>query len=218
MNIVSPGRRAVLVGAACAVVALGLRPAHAAEDSVARVDAYLAKVKTLSAKFVQVVRNRDGQITGRATGTLTLARPDRFRWDYQQPYQQVIVADGKRLWLYDADLDQVTVRPLAAGLGSTPAMLLSGSAAVSGSFTSGPVERDGDWTWYRLVPKAGGSDFETVSLGFDAKGRLVAMQLADKLGQRTELVFSDLELNGAVDGSRFEFKPPKGADVIGDAG
>ena len=208
----------MLLGAACALAVLGLRPVQAADDSVARVDAYLAKVRTLSAKFVQVVRNRDGQITSRATGTLSLSRPDRFRWDYQQPYQQVIVADGKRLWLYDADLDQVTVRPLAAGLGSTPAMLLSGSAAVSGSFTAGPVERDGDWTWCRLLPKAGGSDFESVSLGFDAQGRLVAMQLADKLGQRTELVFSDLELNRSVDASQFQFKPPKGADVIGDAG
>jgi outer membrane lipoprotein carrier protein len=218
LNAVSLRRRAVLVGTVCAVVVLGLRPALAADDSVTRVDAYLSKVKTLTAGFVQVVRNRDGQITSRATGTLTLQRPDRFRWDYQQPYQQVIVADGKRLWLYDADLDQVTVRPLASGLGSTPAMLLSGAAAVSGSFSSGPVERDGDWTWYRLVPKDRGSDFETVSLGFDAKGRLVAMQLADKLGQRTELVFSDLELNRAVDAARFEFKPPKGADVIGDPG
>jgi chaperone LolA len=211
-------RRVLLRAAACLVAALCVRPALAAEDAVARVDAYLAKVQTLSANFVQVVRNRDGVITSRATGTLTLARPDRFRWDYQQPYQQVIVADGKRLWLYDADLDQVTVRPLAAGLGSTPAMLLSGAGAVADSFSAGAVERDGDWTWCRLVPKARGSDFDSVSLGFDAQGRLVAMQLADKLGQRTELVFSDLVLNRKLDAGRFEFQPPKGADVIGDAG
>jgi outer membrane lipoprotein carrier protein len=201
----------------CALMA-GACTAHAADDAVARVDAYLRPVKTLEARFVQVVRNRDGQIASRATGTLALSRPDRFRWDYQQPYEQVIVADGRKLWLYDADLEQVTVRPLGAGLGSTPAMLLSGAGSVGDSFTSGPVERDGDWTWCRLLPRGSSSDFERVSLGFDAAGALAAMQLVDKLGQSTELVFSDLRVNGPVDASLFRFVPPKGADVIGDTG
>lgn len=214
----SATRRTVL-RAAAGLLALAIAgPAAASDDAVARIDAYLAGVRTLSASFVQVVRGRDGQISSRATGTLSIARPDRFRWDYVQPYQQVIVADGKRLWLYDADLDQVTVRPLASGLGSTPAMLLSGTGSVAEGFTAGPVERDGDWTWCRLLPKGRGSDFESVSLGFDPKGRLVAMQLADKLGQRTELVFSDVVLNSAIAASTFRFEPPKGADVIGDAG
>ena len=93
-------------------------------DAVSRVDAYLATVNTLSADFSQVVRNRDGQIVDRASGKLSLSRPDRFRWDYQKPYLQTIVADGKQLWLYDSDLEQVTVRALEQGLGSTPAMLL----------------------------------------------------------------------------------------------
>lgn len=213
-----PGRRTVLRAVVCALAFVVARPAPAADDALGRVDAYLAGVRTLTASFVQVVRSRDGQISSRATGTLSIARPDRFRWDYRQPYQQVIVADGKRLWLYDADLDQVTVRPLASGLGSTPAMLLSGAGSVADGFTAGPIDRDGDWTWCRLLPKSRGSDFDSVSLGFDAKGRLVAMQLADKLGQRTELVFSDVVLNGSVAPATFEFKPPKGADVIGDAG
>lgn len=192
-------------------------PAVAADDSLSHVEDWLKSVRTLSAEFVQVVRSRDGQITSRATGTLSLSRPDRFRWDYRDPYVQVIVADGRKLWLYDADLAQVTVRPLESGLGSTPAMLLSGAGSVAASFTAGPIERDGEWTWYRLVPKQGGSDFQSVSLGFDGHGMLVAMQLADKLGQSTELAFSDLVLNAPVDPGLFRFTPPKGADVIGDA-
>jgi outer membrane lipoprotein carrier protein len=192
-------------------------PATADDGSIARVEAWLKSVRTLSADFVQVVRSRDGQIISRATGTLSLSRPDRFRWDYRDPYVQVIVADGRKLWLYDADLEQVTVRPLESGLGSTPAMLLSGAGSVGDSFSSGPVERDGEWTWCRLVPKQHGSDFESVGLGFDDRGGLVAMQLLDKLGQSTELNFSKVAQNPKLAPALFEFTPPKGADVIGDA-
>ncbi len=210
-------RRSLLGSLLAAALVLAALPAAAAEDSLARVETWLESVKTLSADFVQVVRNRDGQISSRVTGTLSLSRPDRFRWDYRDPYVQVIVADGRKLWLYDEDLQQVTVRPLESGLGSTPAMLLSGAGSVGESFTGGPVKRDGEWTWCRLEPKQHGSDFESVSLGFNDRGGLVAMQLVDKLGQSTELNFSDVVLNRKLDPALFQFTPPKGADVIGDA-
>ena len=189
-----------------------------AADAVGRIDAYLAKVNTLSADFSQVVRNRDGQIVDRASGKLSLSRPDRFRWDYQKPYLQTIVADGKQLWLYDSDLEQVTVRALEQGLGSTPAMLLSGSGKVGDAFISAAVQRQGDWTWYRLAPKQQGSDFDQVSLAFDRKGELAAMELRDKLGQTTVIEFGALRRNVALDQRLFRFEPPPGADVIGRAG
>jgi len=186
-------------------------------DAVARVDRYLATLKTLSANFSQVVRNRDGQVTDRASGTLSIARPDRFRWDYQKPYLQTIVADGKRLWLYDSDLEQVTVRALEQGLGSTPAMLLSGSGKVGDAFASLAVQQQGDWTWCRLKPKQEGSDFEQVSLAFDRKGELAAMELRDKLGQTTVIEFGAVKRNLPLDDKLFRFEPPPGADVIGRA-
>jgi chaperone LolA len=186
-------------------------------DAVARVDAYLASLKTLSADFAQVVRNRDGQVVDRASGTLSLSRPDRFRWDYRQPYLQTIVADGERLWLYDSDLEQVTVRALEAGLGSTPAMLLSGSGKVGDAFTALALEREGDWTWARLRPKQEGSDFDHVGLAFDARGELAAMELRDKLGQATVIEFGNVRRNPALDAALFRFEPPPGADVIGRA-
>jgi outer membrane lipoprotein carrier protein len=186
-------------------------------DAVARVDAYLASLKTLSADFAQVVRNRDGQVVDRASGTLSLSRPDRFRWDYRQPYLQTIVADGERLWLYDSDLEQVTVRALEAGLGSTPAMLLSGSGKVGDAFTALALEREGDWTWARLRPKQEGSDFDRVGLAFDARGELAAMELRDKLGQATVIEFGNVRRNPALDAALFRFEPPPGADVIGRA-
>jgi len=192
-------------------------PAQASVDAVARVDAYLASLRTLTADFSQVVRDRDGRVVDRASGTLSLSRPDRFRWDYVEPYEQTIVADGTRLWLYDSDLDQVTVRALDAGLGSTPAMLLSGAGRVADAFESAGVDRAGAWTWCRLRPKQAGSDFETVGLAFDARDELVAMELRDKLGQTTVLEFGHARRNAALDPALFRFEPPPGADVIGRA-
>lgn len=186
-------------------------------DAVTRVDDYLASLKTLSADFAQVVRNRDGQVVDRASGTLSLSRPNRFRWDYRQPYLQIIVADGERLWLYDSDLEQVTVRALEAGLGSTPAMLLSGSGNVGDAFTALALEREGDWTWARLRPKQEGSDFDRVGLAFDARGELAAMELRDKLGQATVIEFGNVRRNPPLDAALFRFEPPPGADVIGRA-
>ena len=186
-------------------------------DAVARVDRYLATLKTLSANFSQVVRNRDGQVTDRASGTLSIARPDRFRWDYQKPYLQTIVADGKRLWLYDSDLQQVTVRALEQGLGSTPAMLLSGAGKVGDAFAAAGVETKGDWTWCRLAPQQDGSDFEQVSLAFTRGGELAAMELRDKLGQSTVIEFGAVKRNLPLDDKLFRFEPPPGADVIGRA-
>lgn len=186
-------------------------------DAVARVDRYLATLKTLSANFSQVVRSRDGQVTDRASGTLSIARPDRFRWDYQKPYLQTIVADGKRLWLYDSDLQQVTVRALEQGLGSTPAMLLSGAGKVGDAFAAAGVETKGDWTWCRLAPQQDGSDFEQVSLAFTRGGELAAMELRDKLGQSTVIEFGAVKRNLPLDDQLFRFEPPPGADVIGRA-
>jgi outer membrane lipoprotein carrier protein len=190
--------------------------AHAA-DAVARVDAYLASLRTLAAEFVQVVQDRGGQVTDRATGTLTLSRPDRFRWEYKQPYVQTIVADGRKLWLYDPDLQQVTVRSLAQGLGATPAMLLSGAGKVGDAFKSDAVETLQGITWCRLVPAKPGSDFERVSLGFDARDELSAMELVDKLGQTTTIRFAGVKRGAKLDDSLFRFVPPAGADVIGEA-
>jgi len=203
--------------AACALLLVSVA-ANAADDALSRVDAYLGSLKTLSADFEQVVRDSKGQITSRASGKLTISRPDRFRWDYREPYLQTIVADGRKLWLYDADLDQVTVRALDQGLGSTPAMLLSGSGRASDAFSAGPVQQRGELSWYTLLPGRRGSDFERVSLAFDGKGELAAMELVDKLGQATDIEFRALVRNGKVDEAAFRFVPPKGADVIGNAG
>jgi outer membrane lipoprotein carrier protein len=194
--------------------------AAGAADGRQRAEQFLQGLEGLQAQFTQRLSDRSGQITDESAGTLAIKRPNRFRWDYREPHEQVIVADGTRVWVYDSDLEQVTVRKLDVALSSTPAMLLSGEAALTDNFNiTDAGDRDGV-SWVRLEPKRNDTDFRSVRLGFaGAKSQeLKFMELADKLGQTTFLEFSKFERNPKLDAARFVFKVPAGADVIGDAG
>jgi outer membrane lipoprotein carrier protein len=200
----------------CAQVALS---ANAGGDTAAgrqKVEGFLQGLQSLQAHFKQTLSDRAGQVVEQASGELAIRRPDRFRWDYQQPNKQVIVADGTRIWLYDSDLEQVTVRKLDATLSATPAMLLSGQGNLQDNFTVVQSSEEAVIQWVRMEPKRDDTDFKWVRLGFDG-ATLKFMQLADKLGQITTLEFSQLQRNPAIDSSLFTFTVPAGADVIGDA-
>jgi outer membrane lipoprotein carrier protein len=190
--------------------------AQSAQAGQQRVEAFLQGLDGLQAQFKQILTDRNGQTIEEASGTLAISRPDRFRWDYAKPYQQVIVADGTRIWIYDSDLEQVTVRKLDATLSATPAMLLSGRSSLADNFNVTQVAKEGEIDWVRMEPKRDDTDFKWVRLGFEG-ALLKYMQLADKLGQTTGLEFSKLERNPPLDPSRFTFSVPPGADVIGDA-
>jgi outer membrane lipoprotein carrier protein len=190
--------------------------AQSAQAGQQRVEAFLQGLDGLQAQFKQILTDRNGQTIEEASGTLAISRPDRFRWDYAKPYQQVIVADGTRIWIYDSDLEQVTVRKLDATLSATPAMLLSGRSSLADNFNVTQVAKEGKIDWVRMEPKRDDTDFKWVRLGFEG-ALLKYMQLADKLGQTTGLEFSKLERNPPLDPSRFTFSVPPGADVIGDA-
>ena len=181
-----------------------------------KVEGFLQNLQSLQAQFKQTLTDRNGSTVEEANGTLAIRRPDRFRWDYQAPNEQVIVADGSRIWLYDADLEQVTVRKLDDTLSATPAMLLSGQGNLQDNFNVTQTAQEGGVFWVRMEPKRDDTDFKWVRLGFDG-ATLKFMQLADKLGQTTHLEFAQLERNPALDPSRFTFTVPPGADVIGDA-
>ncbi|HEY5754191.1 MAG TPA: outer membrane lipoprotein chaperone LolA [Steroidobacter sp.] len=190
----------------------------AASDPAAgkqKVEGFLQGLQSLQAQFKQTLTDRNGLNVEEASGTLAIRRPDRFRWDYREPNEQVIVADGSRIWLYDADLEQVTVRKLDATLSATPAMLLSGQGNLQDNFTVNQTSQEAGVFWVRMQPKRDDTDFKWVRLGFDGN-TLKFMELADKLGQTTHLEFSQLERNPALDPSRFTFSVPPGADVIGD--
>jgi outer membrane lipoprotein carrier protein len=188
----------------------------ATEAGRQRVEQFLSGLEGLQAQFEQVLTDRSGQTIDAARGSLAIKRPDRFRWDYRDPYEQVIVSDGARVWLYDRDLEQVTVRKLDDTLSATPAMLLSGAGKLAENFTVTDVQRDGRIEWVQMEPRRKDTDFTWVRLGFEGAA-LRYMHLGDKLGQTTRLEFRDVERNPPLDPARFTFTVPPGADVIGDA-
>lgn len=204
-----------------AVIALCLTlagaPVLAADMGVARMHAFLESVQSLKADFTQVVLDSNLKQVKQSSGTLLIKRPNHFRWDYTAPNKEIIVADGKRLWLYDVDLQQVTVKPLNDTLAASPAVLLAGSNDVEKSFSVQELgEKDG-LVWVGLSPKVKDTDFESVKLAFKDQ-ELQVMELKDNLGNLTRITFSHLQRNVAVEDKNFNFTPPIGADVIGDTG
>ena len=167
----------------------------------------------MRAAFRQEVVNGNHEVVETAAGHMVLKRPGRFRWDYERPYERVVVADGKQLWLYEADLQQVTVHALAAGLGETPAALLTGEGDILERFEYVSSWSGEDRVWVRLKPRSADSDFESVGIAFSGN-KPVQFDLNDRLGQLTRIFLSDVQINAPVDESLFRFKVPAGVDVI----
>jgi len=197
------------------LLALLLAPALALAAGVERFQAYLRDTQTARADFEQRVYDRDKKLVQQSKGSFAFLRPGRFRWTYAQPYPQVIVGDGARVWIYDEDLNQVTVRAMARALGSTPAALLAGAADVERAFELADAgQRDG-LEWVQAKPREREAGFELIRLGMGAAG-VQAMELVDQFGQTTVLRFSNIARNPTLDPSAFRFTPPKGADVLGE--
>jgi len=181
---------------------------------VDRLQAFIAGAKTAEADFTQTVTDKNGRVTQQASGRMAFARPGKFRWDYNKPYEQVIVGDGSKLWLYDTDLDQVTVKPLGDVIAGTPAALLAGDNAIEKYFSLKDAGQGGGLEWLEATPKNKDTSFERIRMGF--KGDvLVQMELFDFFGQRTTLKLSKFARNPSIPASKFKFTPPKGADIIG---
>lgn len=187
--------------------------AHA--GGVDRLKAFVAGARTAEADFVQTVSDRQGRVTQQVSGKMAFSRPGRFRWDYTAPYEQVIVGDGSRLWLYDVDLDQVSVKPLGDVVAGTPAALLAGDNALDKYFVLKDAGVAGGLEWLEAVPRAADTTFERIRMGFRGDV-LEQMELFDHFGQRTTLKLSKFTRNPTIPASRFKFTPPKSADVIGE--
>ncbi|MBE7427718.1 MAG: outer membrane lipoprotein chaperone LolA [Ideonella sp.] len=189
-----------------------LAGAAARADSVDLLREFASQVKSARAAFTQTVTSVDGARKKESSGTFEFVRPNRFRFAYDKPFQQLIVADGQKVWLYDADLNQVTVRPLSQALGATPAALLAGGA-LDKEFALESLPAADGLQWVQATPRAPGGSIQWLRVGFDGS-TLAALQIADVFGQRSLLRFSALQQNIELPGSLFEFTPPKGADVI----
>lgn len=187
--------------------------AHA--DAVQRLKAFYQSAPAMRAQFKQTVLDRKGQKVQEVTGMMQLLRPGKFRWDYHKPYLQIIVGDGQKVWMYDPDLNQVTVRSLDKILGSSPAALLADSQEVEKSFELKNAGRQDELEWVEATPKEKDGSFERVLLGFKGD-QLAEMELHDNFAQTTVIEFSRIEINPKLDVRSFRFTPPSGTDVVGD--
>ena len=200
------GRRAVLAAA----LLLGSTLAQA--DAVQTLRDFSNTVKSGRAGFTQTVTSPDGARRKTSAGSFEFARPDRFRFAYTKPFEQLIVADGKKVWLFDADLNQVTVRSMSQALSATPASLLAGGAPDKDFELSAAPSQDG-LDWVLALPRAKDGGVQSLRIGFRGK-TLAALEILDAFGQRSLLQFTDLVSNLPIADERFHFTPPKGADVI----
>ena len=202
-------RRALVV--LCA--ALLAPPVLAAAAPDAPLQRFVDKVDTLSARFDQVQKDEAGETLQQSSGRLWLERPGKFRWSYEKPYVQLMVCDGKTLWLYDPDLAQVTVRPAGATLQGTPAQLLTDRTALEKHFKVADAGSDKAGRRLVLTPKAPDSDFASVELWLK-DGVPQRMRFHDQLGGQSDVNFSDIRTNEKLDAGLFGFEVPKGTEVI----
>ncbi len=186
-----------------------------AADGISLLRNYLQQTTSAKARFAQIQVDKNLRQLQQATGTMEFVRPGKFRWAYQKPYEQLIVGDGSRVWIYDKDLNQVTVRKLDKALGSTPAALLAGSNEIEKEFSLKAIGNRDGLEWLEAVPKNKDVTFESIQLGFGANG-LESMELRDQFGQTTLIKFASIERNVKLPPDDFKFVPPKGADVIGE--
>lgn len=188
--------------------------AHAAATD--KLKSFIAATRSAQANFTQEVQDKNGKVLQSASGTMQFVRPGKFRWEYRKPYAQLIVGDGQKFWMYDADLNQVTVKRLDAALGSSPAALLSGSNEIERGFILSNIEGREGLEWLQAKPKSNETTFEKILMAFNAKSQLVVMELHDAFGNHTVLRFTELLNNPPMSPQRFKFVPPKGADVLGE--
>jgi outer membrane lipoprotein carrier protein len=178
------------------------------------LDRFLTETQTMSANFKQTLKSSDGSLLQESAGVFYLQRPGKFRWNYTEPYPQEIVSDGEQVWVYDVDLEQVTVQKQGAGPNNTPMALLQNRQKLEDAFEI--HERGSDSGMYRieLINRQADSDFDRVMLGLDDKG-LRFLQLHDQFEQTTYIFFTELKSNPELDAELFEFTPPEGVDVFG---
>lgn len=218
--------RRVLCRGGLALVALLAHAVAPAATGPTPLDKYLDNLKTLRASFLQTLADPQGHEIDRSTGTIIVARPGKFRWDIHpqtgdsktdsanKGAGQLVVCDGRNLWFFDRDLEQVNVKPVDAALSATPAMLLSGTVDVRKNFTLSPAGQREGLDWVLVEPHGADADFKDALFGF-ANGELKRMILEDKLGQTATILFDHIERNVPVSPQETTFTPPKGADVIG---
>jgi len=188
-----------------------------ADDAERRLQAALKNMDNMSAEFKQTLRDEDEQIVQLSRGTLALQRPGKFSWKYTDPFEQRIVADGSELWVYDVELEQVTVKPMDEGLSNAPIMILMKQSDVSQQFKISEVGQRKFLYWIELKPNAADLEYARIFIGLE-DDKLRAMELQDQFGQSTQIVFENLRIGVVHNPPTFKFVVPPGVDVYGVGG
>jgi outer membrane lipoprotein carrier protein len=200
-------RAVVVIAVLCFVESIKAQPA------VDRLERFFEEVRSLEAKFMQKVFGEDGRLVQASSGRVQIMRPGRFRWEYRQPDAQLILADGEKLWIYDSELEQATVKTIETALGAAPIMLLTGERPLADEFEIKPVERRDGLEWVKLRPKVQDTEFSRVILGLDEEG-VKRMILHDQFGQTTVIRLLNVRTNAELSPDTFKFDPPIGTDVL----
>lgn len=188
-----------------------------AQSAESRLNAALKRLDNLTADFKQTVLDRDKRVIEQSSGNVAIQRPGKFSWIYTSPYEQQIIADGSELWVYDVDLDQVTVKPMESGLAAAPIMILMKQQDIGVDFVIREVGQRKFLYWVSLDPKTKDMEYSKVFIGLE-NGVVKAMELRDSFGQSTQIVFENLRFNVVHDPATFRFIPPAGVDVFGAGG
>ena len=207
------GRPGLFVFLIATLIGLGSGTAIATADGKARLDGFLKGLTSLQSSFVQTTFNADRTRMMEARGTLYLQRPGRFRWEYDSPNNQVIIADGKRVYLHDRDLDQVSHQSQGKALRGTPALLLASNTPIEREFTTKPLESSDGREWVELTPKAKDTEIVRIELGFGATG-MESMIMEDSFGQLTRLNFSRTKRNPILDLGLFKIDDKAIGDIL----
>ena len=198
------------------VLCCSLLPIAAEAAAIDSLKKFIQETRTVRAHFEQTLYDRNARTIQESNGTMQFERPEKFRWSYEKPYQQLIVGDGTQVWFYDGDLNQVTVRQFNIAIGSSPAALLAGSSTIEENFELTELGLQNDIEWLEAIPKNKESTFEFIQMGFLRDGALKFMALRDSFGQTTVLSFSEMEKNPALASELFKFIPPDNADIISE--
>lgn len=208
-----------MVRSNCAILLLCLGSLISVGVEAAAIDslkAFIQETRTVRANFSQTLYDKNARTLQESSGTMQFERPEKFRWTYEKPYEQLIVGDGTQVWFYDRDLNQVTIRQFNIAIGSSPAALLAGSSTIEDNFALTELGVQNGIEWLEAIPKSKESTFEFIQMGFSPEGVLKIMALRDSFGQTTILSFSDLDKNPALAPDLFKFIPPDKADVISE--
>ncbi len=198
------------------IILIGLIPVLAQATAIASLKNFVQDTRTVQASFSQTLYDKSARILQESNGTMQFERPEKFRWTYQKPYEQLIVGNGTQVWFYDPDLNQVTIRQFNIAIGSSPAALLAGSTTIEDNFELTELGLQNDIEWLEAIPKSKESAFEFIQMGFSPEGMLKIMALRDSFGQTTLLTFSDLEKNPKLPADIFQFVLPENADIISE--